>query len=171
MPRSITISLALVLAGALSACAPYAYNGYQTDMAALEPVDLAKAAADAPVIYFSTGAAREAGLSVHRLLLATHVDGHLVAGATTATPVRGVQALKLPAGRHSLQWCWVSKNAMGPGSQRCGFIAENVEFRAGQRYQVSWRNAKAFEGQATFVRIHSQIENLATGEVLFQGEQ
>ncbi len=155
----------------LTACSSFNYNGYQTDMAAVQVTDLAQNASATSVIYFSTAAEREAGLSVHRLLLATHLDGRLLAGATTSAPVRGFQALKVPAGKHSLQWCWLSKNAMGPGGERCGFKADNVEFKAGQRYLVSWRNAKAFEGQATFVRINSQIENLDTHEVVFHQEQ
>ncbi|GLK88265.1 hypothetical protein [Pseudomonas turukhanskensis] len=171
MPRLLSALGLLTLSALLSACGTFNYNGYQTDIAAVRPADLAQSATQASLIYFSTAAEREAGLSVHRLLLVTHLDGRLLAGASTATPVRGFQALQVPAGKHSLQWCWLSKNAMGPGGERCGFKADNVEFKAGQRYLVSWNNAKAFEGQATFVRINSQIKNLDSGEVVFHHEQ
>ena len=171
MPRLPSALGFLSLGVLLSACSTFNYNGYQTDIAAVQPADLAQNASATSLIYFSTAAEREAGLSVHRLLLATHLDGRLLAGATTATPVRGFQALKVAAGKHSLQWCWLSKNAMGPGGERCGFKADNVQFKAGQRYLVSWNNAKAFEGQATFVRINSQIRNLDSGEVVFHQEQ
>jgi hypothetical protein len=171
MLRIFTSLAFLPLTLALTACSSFTYNGYQTDLAVVQPADLAQNAPATSLIYFSTTSEREAGLSVHRLLLATHLDGQLLAGATTAAPVRGFQALKVPAGKHSLQWCWLSKNAMGPGGERCGFKADNLEFKAGQRYLVSWSNAKAFEGQATFVRINSQIENLDTHAVIFRKEQ
>jgi hypothetical protein len=171
MPRFCTALGFLSLSLVLTACSTFTYNNYQTDIAAVQPIDLAQNAPATSVIYFSTSSTREAGLSTHRLLLATHLDGRLLAGAATDAPVRGFQALKVPAGTHSLQWCWLSKNAMGPGGERCGFKAENVEFKAGQRYRVSWSNAKAFEGQVTFVRINSLIENLDSGEVVFRQEQ
>ncbi|MEN0108157.1 MAG: hypothetical protein AAGC84_17285 [Pseudomonas sp.] len=171
MPRLFNALGLTLLSFVLSACSTFNYNGYASDLSAVQPVNLAQNAPATAVIYFSTDSSREAGLSVHRLLVATHLDGRLLAGATTATPARGFQALKVPAGVHSLRWCWLSKNAMGPGSERCGFKADKVEFKAGQRYLVTWSNAKAFEGQATFVRINSQIENLDTGVVVFRQEQ
>lgn len=170
MKRGLFLLAAAALGLSLSGCSTFNYNGYQSDIAAVQPTDLAQNAPATALIYFSTHSTREAGLSVHRLLLGTHLDGRLLAGASDVTPVRGFQALRVPAGTHSLQWCWLSKNAMGPGGERCGFKADNVAFKAGQRYLVSWSNAKAFEGQVTFVTIHSQIENLDTHEVIYHAQ-
>ena len=170
MKRGLYLLAATALGITLAGCSTFNYNGYQADIAAVQPIDLAQNAPATALIYFSTSSAREAGLSVHRLLLATHLDGRLLAGASDVAPVRGFQALKVPAGTHSLQWCWLSKNAVGPGGERCGFKADNVAFKAGQRYLVSWSNAKAFEGQVTFVKIHSQIENLDSHEVIYQSQ-
>lgn len=172
MPRLFTALAFISLGATLTACSGFTYNGYQGDLApaALQPYDLSQGAANAPVIYFSAYTAREAGISVHRLLLATHVDGKLLPGAGMAPPAHGYQAVKVAPGTHSLEWCWLSKNTWGPGGERCGFKAKDVNFKAGQRYVVSWSDAKAFEGQATFVRINSLIKNLDSGEEIFRQE-
>ena len=161
------------LFAALTGCSSFTYNNYQPNLApdATQPYDLSNAAPAAPIIYFDTYTTREAGLSVHRLLVATHLDGQLLPGAAVSPAAKGFQALKVSPGTHSLQWCWLSKNAIGPGSERCGFKADGVVFKAGQRYVVRWSDAKSFEGQATFVRIHSRIENLDSGEVIFRQVQ
>ncbi|MEK1942622.1 MAG: hypothetical protein AAAB16_19815 [Pseudomonas sp.] len=163
----------LVLSSMLAGCSGFKYGGYQGEFnpAAMPPYDLSQQAPTAALIYFNTYTAREAGIAVHRLLLATHVDGQVLPNASATAPARGYQALKVAPGKHSLQWCWLSKNTWGPGGERCGFKAEQVEFKAGQRYVVSWTDAKAFEGQATFVRINAQIENLDTHEVVFRQQQ
>ncbi|WP_256349382.1 hypothetical protein [Pseudomonas gingeri] len=61
------------------------------------------------------------GVPLHRLLLATDVDGQRIKGAgrRSILDVSGEQALKLKPGKHSLKWCWLSMNALGTGGALC----------------------------------------------------
>ena len=173
MKSYVSFVISLALGACLASCSSFNYSDYQANLTpdAMQPYDLSHGAAASPIIFFDTYTIREAGLSVHRLLIATHLDGQLLPGAAGSPAAKGFQALKVSPGKHSLQWCWLSKNAVGPGSERCGFKADGVVFKAGQRYVVRWSDAKSFEGQATFVHINSRIENLDSGEVIFRQVQ
>lgn len=164
----------IALAAVLSGCASFTYKDYQgrVDPDAIKPYDLSQNTPDAPVIYFDTATYREVGVPFHRLLLVTHVDDQPLMGAGQGPlfDFSGYQAVKVTPGKHSLGWCWVSKNSLGTGGGRCGFKASGIEFIAGQRYVVTWSTSGVTQGHNSYLLINSQIKNLDTQEVVFRGE-
>lgn len=163
--------LAIITLGlTLTACSSFNYNGYQGSVApdATKPYDLSNGAVDAPLVLFHSYQVRELGIPFHRLLLASHVDGQQLPGAGKAPlfDFHGYQALKLTPGKHSLRWCWVSKSSWGTGGGSCGLGAEDIEFKAGQRYLVTWDSS----ADARYFYIYARIENLDSHEVIYQAK-
>ncbi|RMP84006.1 putative lipoprotein [Pseudomonas syringae pv. actinidiae] len=165
-----------MLAAALStACSNYHYKDYQGEWVpeTMTPYDLSDNAADAPVVYFATTQFRSIGVPFHRLLLATQVDNTPLPGAgrRSILDISGMQALRLTPGKHTLDWCWVSMNALGTGGAKCGFGARDVEFRAGQRYVVDFSTSDDIIGppgrEMLSITIKSEIRNLDTREVIY----
>lgn len=165
----------LLVAGLMTACSNYQYKDYQGDWApeSMTPYDLSNNTPDSPVVYFATTRYRALGVPFHRLLLATHVDGQQLpdAGRRSILDVSGKQALRLTPGKHSLSWCWVSMNALGTGGAKCGFGAQDIEFRAGQRYVVDFSTRDDISGppgrEVSTITIHSEIRDLTTHEVIY----
>jgi len=165
--------LTLPLLGACSS--DYHYKDYQGDWAPekLHPVDLSNNAPDAALVYFDTWRERELGIPFHRLVLALEVDGVKLPGAgrTSILNVTGEQALKLSPGKHSLRWCNVSMNALGTGGAFCNNGADDVDFKPGQCYVVTFRLTASTKGvgpnYSTEYRTYSSIRNLDTQEVIF----
>lgn len=62
-------------------------------------------------------------------------------------------------------------NALGTGGAKCGFVARDVEFRAGQRYVVDFTTRDDINGppgrQVSTITIESEIRNLDTHEVIY----
>ncbi len=178
-PSSLLLRLklpaVLLMAGLSTACSNYQYKDYQGDWApeTMTPHDLSNNQPDAPVVYFATTRYRALGVPFHRLLLATHVDGQLLEGAgrRSILDVSGKQALRLTPGKHSLSWCWASMNALGTGGAKCGFAAQDVEFRSGQRYVVDFSTRDDISGppgrEVSTITITSEIRNLDTHEVIY----
>ncbi len=171
----LKLTAALLAAGLTTACSNYHYKDYQGDWApeSMAPYDLSDNSADAPVVYFATTRFRALGVPFHRLLLATHVDGKLLEGAgrRSILDVSGKQALRLTPGKHSLNWCWASMNALGTGGATCDFGVRDVEFRAGQRYVVDFSASTDIDGppgrQVSTITVTSEIRNLDTQEVIY----
>ncbi|WP_106803525.1 hypothetical protein [Pseudomonas sp. S5D5] len=159
----------------LGACSDYHYKNYQGDWAPekLHPVDLSNNAPDAVLVYFDTWRERELGVPFHRLALAVEVDGVTLPGAgrQSILNVSGEQALKLSPGKHSLRWCNVSMNALGTGGAFCNEGADDVEFKAGRRYLVSYRLTASTRGvgpnYSTQYRTHSSIKDLDSQEIIY----
>lgn len=174
MTKFLNFIALVVMTIPLTACASFNYKAYQgkVDPAAMKPYDLSANTPDAPVIYFDTATYRELGIPFHRLLLATHVDDQRLAGAGKGAfyDFSGYQAVKVTPGTHSLQWCWVSKSSWGTGGGACGLRASNVEFKAGQRYLVTWNTTGMTRGHNSYILVHSKILNLDTQEVIFRGD-
>ncbi|WP_339437290.1 hypothetical protein [Pseudomonas sp. EL_65y_Pfl1_R32] len=127
-------------------------------------------------MHFDTWRERELGVPFHRLVLAVEVDGQPLPGAgrRSILDVSGEQALKLTSGKHSLRWCNVSMNALGTGGAFCNKGADDVDFKAGQRYVVTYRLTASTKGigpvgpnYSTEYRTYSSIRNLDTQEVIF----
>lgn len=124
-------------------------------------------------MYFDTWRERELGVPFHRLALAFEVDGVSLPGAGrhSILNVTGEQALKLSPGKHSLRWCNVSMNALGTGGAFCNEGADDVEFKAGQRYVVTYRLSASTQGvgpnYSTQYHTYSSIRNLATQEIIY----
>lgn len=165
----------LLAAGLSAACSNYQYKDYQGDWApeSMTPYDLSNNTPEAPVVYFATTRYRALGVPFHRLLLATHVDGQQLpdAGRRSILDISGKQALRLKPGKHSLSWCWVSMNALGTGGAKCGFGAQDIEFRTGQRYVVDFSTRDDISGppgrEVSTITIKSEIRNLDTHEVIY----
>lgn len=159
----------------LGACSDYHYKNYQGDWAPekLQSVDLSNGAPDAALVYFDTWRERELGVPFHRLALAMEVDGVPLPGAGrhSILNVTGEQALKLAPGKHSLRWCNVSMNALGTGGAFCNNGADDVEFKAGQRYVVTYRLTASTKGigpnYSTQYHTYSSIKNLDTQEIIY----
>jgi len=170
MNRLFSLTLSAALALTLSACSSFNYNGYhgEVDPAAMQPYDLSANAPNAPLVFFNTFRVRELGVPFHRLLLATQVDGQPLPGAGKAPlfDFHGYQALKLTPGKHSLQWCWVSKSSWGTGGGSCGLGASDIEFEAGKRYLVTWDSSS----NDKYFYIYPRIENLDTHEVIYRAK-
>lgn len=173
--RPLKITAAIMLTALLGGCSSYHYKDYQGDWAPeqMTPFDLSDNAPDAPVVYFATVRYRDLGVPFHRLLLATHVDDQLLEGAGRASilNVSGKQALKLTPGKHSLRWCWTSMNALGTGGAQCNQEARDVEFKAGRRYIVDFRNSTSIVGapgrESMRIHIKSTIRDLDSEEVVY----
>ncbi|MFW9081920.1 hypothetical protein ACOI9X_22000 [Pseudomonas sp. P2757] len=171
----LKLSTVLLAATLTTACSNYHYKDYQGEWApeSMKPYDLSDGAADAPVVYFATTQFRALGVPFHRLLLATQVDGQSLPGAgrLSILDVSGKQALRLTPGKHSLGWCWASMNGLGTGGAKCGFGANDVEFRAGQRYIVDFSTSNHISGppgrEVATINIESEIRNLDTKEVVY----
>lgn len=165
----------LLAAGLSAACSNYQYKDYQGDWApeSMTPYDLSNNTPEAPVVYFATTRYRALGVPFHRLLLATHVDGQQLpdAGRSSILDISGKQALRLKPGKHSLSWCWVSMNALGTGGAKCGFGAQDIEFRTWQRYVVDFSTRDDISGppgrEVSTITIKSEIRNLDTHEVIY----
>ncbi|MGB4075375.1 hypothetical protein [Pseudomonas sp.] len=174
MIRVFNFSVLVAISLALGACSGFNYKDYQgqIDPAVIKPYDLSGRTPGAPIIYFDTTTYRDLGVPFHRLLLATHVDDQHLAGAGRGEfyDFSGYQAVKVTPGKHSLQWCWVSKNSLGTGGGTCSFRAGDVEFKAGQRYLVTWNTSGMTRGHNSYIVIHSKIQNFDTQEVIFSGD-
>lgn len=175
MPTSCKPGIAVLLAALVSGCSSYHYKDYQGDWAPqqMTPYDLSDNAPNAPLVYFATVRYRDLGIPFHRLLLATHVDDQQLEGAgrESILDVYGKQALKLTPGKHSLRWCWASMNALGTGGAKCNLEARDVEFKAGKRYIVDFRNSTSINGPAgretMQIHIKTTIRDLDTQEVIY----
>ena len=157
----------------LSACSSYQYKNYATTIESAKILDLAEGEQDAPVIYFDTITYRDIGIPFHRLLLATHLNGETLpsAGRKSLLDLDGYQALRLKAGEHNIEWCWVSMNSLGSGGAKCEFSAGNFLFEPRKKYLASWRTQTRTTGspqQSTqTININTFISDLETGKVLF----
>lgn len=167
----VLVSLLTALAG----CSNYQYKNYQTkvDSDQIIPYDLSNGAKDAAVVYFDTLAYRDVGIPFHRLLLATRVDGVTLknAGRFSILDISGYQALKLAPGEHSLEWCWVSMNALGTGGANCGFGAPKVVLKPNKRYLATWSTYGEINGppgrQQHTLTINTNIQDMDNKEVVF----
>lgn len=173
---SLPTLLAVLLAATLTtACSNYHYKDYQGQWSpeTMTPYDLSDNAANAPVVYFATTQYRALGVPFHRLLLATQVDDQPLPGAGrhSVLDISGMQALRLTPGKHSLDWCWVSMNALGTGGAKCGFGARDVDFRAGQQYLVDFSTREDINGppgrEVSTIAIRSEIRELDTRKVVY----
>lgn len=136
--------------GLASGCSNYHYKTYAVDKEdpTLEVLDLSDGAADASIIHFDTTRYRDVGIPFHRLLLAISVDGKplAAAGRHSLLNFSGYQAVRLTPGEHSLEWCWISMNALGTGGGTCGFGVPRLDFAAGKRYLATWSAATSIKG-------------------------
>ncbi|WP_417330683.1 hypothetical protein [Halomonas cupida] len=161
LQRLLVISLLVLISG----CSNYQYKTYAVDVGdpAISVLDLSDGTADAPVVYFDTVRYRSLGIPFHRLLLATRADGERLpfAGKRSILDYSGYQAIRMNPGQHSLEWCWVSMNALGSGGGTCGFGVSDLDLEAGKNYLVTWSAATKIEGtlerQQTTIRINSFI--------------
>ncbi len=165
-----SLAVLVVVTATLCGCSSFNYNGYrgEVDPVAMQPYDVSNNAENAPLVLFDTYRVRELGVPFHRLLLATQVDGQQLPGAGKVPlfDFHGFQALKLTPGKHSLQWCWVSKSSWGTGGGSCGLGASDVEFEAGKRYLVTWDSSS----NSRYFYIYARIENLDTHEVIYRAK-
>lgn len=147
--RLLYIGTAILLTLA-SGCSNHQYKTYSgnIDDPSILILDLSNGATDAPVIYFDTMQYRDLGVPFHRLLLAVQVDGKALpnAGRHSLMNFSGYQALRLPPGMHTLEWCWVSMNKLGTGGGMCGLGANGIKLEAGKRYLATWSAATSIKG-------------------------
>jgi|SRR5690554_2410972 len=168
-------TICLFLAVLSTACSQYAYKDYSAEVGPgkVEVLDLSENHDEAAILYFDSTTYRSIGIPFHRLLLATHVNGEVLPGAGrfSLLDVRGYQAIQLQPGTHSLQWCWLSMNAMGSGGAKCEFRAPALELKPDGRYLVTWedRASHSGTGQNATQTIHVNVSviDMATDEQIF----
>lgn len=159
----------------LTSCSSYQYKQYEAtiDKGNTPILDLSQDGDAASVIYFNSVTYRTMGIAFHRLLLATGFDGKVLdgAGRKSLLDVNGYQAIKVPAGIHTLDYCWVSMNALGSGGAKCNFKAKDVVFEAGKNYLVNWQSSSSIKGapggSEHQINIKTFISNFDTGEVVY----
>lgn len=159
----------------LSACSGYHYKNYQPQIIPNEVdiLDLSDNTPGSATIYFDSITYRDVGIPFHRLLLATKVDGVQLkdAGRFSLLDISGYQAIKVSAGSHSLEWCWVSMNSLGTGGAKCDFRLVNFEFEENKRYLITWLSKNSIKGtpknKTMEISINSIVKDFDSGAVLF----
>jgi hypothetical protein len=153
----------------------YHYKNYlgKVEPNKLQAYDLSDNAKNPAIIYFNTITYSAMGIPFHRLLLATHVDGVRLknAGRFSILDIDGYQALKLVPGNHSIEWCWLSMNALGTGGAQCEFKVENFTFEEGTQYLANWNSRESVIGvspnyQRT-ITVIPLLQNYTTEKIVY----
>jgi hypothetical protein len=121
---------------------------------------------DFAYIYFDSKLQNELGLKFHRFGVATHFNGVLLrnAGAKNgdslgglmgAQRIDGHQALRVPAGKHSVSFCYISVQTNGLGGRpKCGGVLRGFTF---EKDAIYWLKANS----SNFL-----VERAGTGEII-----
>lgn len=174
MKRYYLLLLATTIS--LASCGSYQYKSYDIEVSPGKTsiLDLSNIGADTSTIYFGSAPSSAVGVSFHRLLLATAMDGAALpnSGRTGLLNVSGYQAIKVDSGVHSFDFCWVSMNALGTGGHMCNFSINTLSLEANKKYFVHWNTKGNIEGsvygrQAHSIKVNTWVVDYDTGELVY----
>lgn len=157
--RCFTLAICLMANSSCSTLLGSAVNYSEYDkkviVGATKVYDLTTSELDFAHIYFDSKVVGELGLKFHRFSVATHLNGVLLRNAGTqkgdalgglmgAQRTDGHQALRVPAGKHSVSFCYISvqTNGLGGGS-RCGGVLREFTFEKDTIYRLK-ANSNSF---------------------------
>ena len=173
--RLVHLALLLPFILSLSACSGFHYKDYDApvDKENTYVLDLSDKDDNAAIIYFDSRTYRTLGIPFHTLFLATRFNGKRLSGAGSYgfLDVRGYQILKVPAGVHTIDYCWITTNILGSGGSNCYPRLEDIPFEAGKEYLVTGGShgiAPEYKNDDPQIAVNSWVIDLETGKRIFK---